>query len=875
MPFMFRKTDIGHIDFFGKPLMMRVLYKASLILLAVSLLTACSRKKNTFLNRNMRALATEYNVLYNGELAFDDAKNQLAAEFKDNFWDILPIERIDIKEEEKASANLQQKKNSGKFNRAEEKATKAIQKHSMYIQGREYNSKIDEAYLLLGKSRYYDGRFIPAMDAFNFILERYPGSNSVNKARVWRAKTNIRLNNEENAIENLGKMLKRDELEPDEKVDANAMLAQAYINLDSLPQALEHIKVASELVKEKELKGRYTFIKGQLYNRLEEKDSANLAFDEIIALKRKIPRKYHIAAHMEKIRNFDYENGDHELLTEKLAKLAGDRENRPFLDRIYYETAEYYLNSDSIETAVSFYNKSIKAFKQDRILQSRNYRNLAEINFDQAKYKNAGAYYDSTLTFLAAKSRDWRLIKKKRENLDDVIRYEDIAMTNDSIIRLVNMDDSERLAFFTAYTNNLKEKAIQDSIAQAKAEQMIQDNEFYRKKGSENEEGGSFYFYNQTTVAHGKQTFRTIWGDRRLEDNWRLSTKTSIGGFDDRDAVETADETVPIAQNEMYKPETYIARIPSEPAVIDSIITDRNFAYYQLGLIYKEKFKEPELAAERLEKLLTFKPEDRLVVASEYHLVKIYEELERDERMNYFKNDILNNFADTRYAEILRNPNTLLDADESSPEFKYNELYRQFEKHEYARVISKVEEYIVLYEGSEMVPKFELLKATAIGRQNGFEDYKKALNFVSLNYPNSKEGIQAQTIYDNVLPGLESSEFLENDKDERWKLVYQFSGQDQEEAASLKTVLEKAIEDLNYSGIKVSIDYFNPASQFVVVHGLNSKLGARGFGQTLKENKKFKVNFSFFEISSPNYRTLQMHKNLDDYFSWNSKLNNP
>jgi hypothetical protein len=36
------------------------------------------------------------------------------------------------------------------------KATKAIQKHSMNIDGRERNFQIDEAYLLLGKARYYD-----------------------------------------------------------------------------------------------------------------------------------------------------------------------------------------------------------------------------------------------------------------------------------------------------------------------------------------------------------------------------------------------------------------------------------------------------------------------------------------------------------------------------------------------------------------------------------------------------------------------------------------------------------------------------------------------------------------------------------------------
>lgn len=842
--------------------MMRTLYKASLFLLATLLLMACSRKKNTFLNRNMHTLATGYNVLYNGELAYEDAKDQLAAGFQENFWEILPIERIEIDE---VILDDPTPKRSGDFSRAEEKATKAIQKHSMSIQGKEYNSKIDDAYLLLGKARYYDGRFIPALDAFNFILDRYPSSNSVNKAKVWRAKVNIRLDNEEYAIENLKQMLKQGEIEMEDQVDAHAMLAEAYINLDSIPQALEYIKIASENEKDRELKGRYTFIKGQLYNHLQEKDSANMAFDEVIALNRRIPRAYLIQAHMEKIRNFDYENDDHERLLKLFDDLAKNRENRPFLDRIFHQTAEYYRNTDSVEAAVAYYNKSIQNFKRDRILQSKNYYTLAEINFEHAEYRTAGAYYDSTLTFLAERSRDWRRVKKKRENLDDVIRYEDIAVSHDSILRLVNMTEAQQLAFFTEYTDKLKEQAIQDSIARAKEEREITDMEFYSKgKSRQGDESGTFYFYNQTTIAHGKQTFRTIWGDRRLEDNWRLSTKkTTLELLEDEE--DELRQDVPIAENELFKPETYIARIPTEEKVIDSLVKDRNFAYYQLGLIYKEKFKELELAAERLETLLTYKPEDRLVVASEYHLVRIYEDIGRDERAAYFKNDILNNFADTRYAEILRNPNVLLDTDESSPEFKYKQLYGEFENHQYADVIEKVEEYIVMYEGTELVPKFELLKATAIGRQDGFEAYKKALNFVSLNYPNSEEGVQAQEIYDNVLPGLASSEFIGDDESEKWKLVYKFPKEDHEAALDLKTKLEEAIAEMNYTNLKVSLDYYDPKDELVIIHGMRSKLGARGFGDMLKENKEYKVKKEFFEISSPNYKTVQMHKNLEDY----------
>ncbi len=842
---------------------MKGTYKITLFFLAVLFLAACSRKKNTFLNRNVHAVTTEYNTLYNGEMAFTDAKEQLAYGFRDNFWEILPVERIEIKEAETKAPGAAKGEGAGGFNRAEEKAAKAIQKHSMYIDGKEYNPQIDEAYMLLGKARYYDGRFIPALDAFNFILDRYPTSNNINVAKVWKAKTNIRLKNEEFAIENLQKMFEQAELEEEEIADGAAMMAQAFINLDSLQPALEYIKMATENVKDKELKGRYTFIKGQIYNRLGEKDSANIAFDEVIDMNRKTSRAYLINAYLEKGKNFDYEKGDRVAFLELLQDLEKNRENRPFLDKIYNQFGDYYRNSDSIETAVKYYNKSIKAFRQDRILQSVNYQTLAEINFDNAKYKTAGAYYDSTLTFLEAKSRQWRRITKKRENLDDVIKYEDIATTNDSILRLTKMSEAEQLAFFTDYTSRLKEQAIKDSLEAAKVEQKIANKEFYEKgkTASGPNKGSTFYFYNTSTVAYGKGEFRKIWGDRKLEDNWRLSSKkTSLIDNDDEIA-----NISPIAENELYKPQTYIAKIPTDQNVIDSLAKDRNFAYYQLGLIYKEKFKEYNLAANRLEKLLTYNPEERLVVPAKYNLVKIYEILDNPSAADKYRNDVLTNHADTRYAEILRNPNSQLPTDESSPEYKYKQLYKEFEASKYADVIQKADEYILIYNGNDIVPKFELLKATAIGRQQGFEAYKKALNFVSLNYPSTEEGKQAQQIYSNTLPLLAVKDFVPEEETDSWKLVYKFNKDDAEGAQQLKEKLDKAIEDFRYTNMTTSMDYYDPQTRFVIVHGLNTKMGARGFGDVLKEKKEYKIKHPFFEISSPNYKIIQIHKNLDEY----------
>ncbi len=840
---------------------MKGIQKITILLLVVLALTACSRKKNTFLGRNMHAVSAEYNKLYNGGVAFEAGKEELALSYRDNFWEILPVERLELEE----SMSLPGESKNPNFNRAEEKAIKAIQKNAIYLDGKEYNPQIDEAYMLLGKARYYDQRFIPALDAFNFILNKYPTSNNINHAKVWKAKTNIRLKSEEVALENLQEMFEEEELDDEELADAAAMMAQAYINLDSIPEALPYIKMAAEKVKDRELEGRYLYIKGQLYNRLEQRDSANLAFDEVIDLNRKSPRVYMINAYIAKAKNFDYDNEDKVAFLELLQDLEEDRENRPFLDKIYNQIGEYYRNNKSIDTAIDYYNKSIKAFRDDRILQSVNYQTLAEINFDRALYKIAGAYYDSTLTNLEDGTRQYRRIQKKRENLDDVIKYEDIAIENDSILRIVAMSESERLTYFTEYTQKLKDKAIKDSIASANNDQGIANNEFYKKdaKGNEVNKGGTFYFYNATTVSYGKQEFRKIWGDRALEDNWRLSSKQSVL----KNIEEEVTEEVAIDENEMYDPESYISLIPTDEKVIDSLTRDRNFAYYQLGLIYKEKFKEYGLAANRLEKLLTYNPEERLVLPAKYNLHKIYGELDNEALATKYKNDILNNHSDSRYAEILRNPNAMLATDESSPEFKYKQLYKEFEASKYKEVIDKSDEYITLYNGNDIVPKLELLKATAIARQDGFEAYKKALNFVSLNYPNSEEGKQAQEMYSTILPKIASKDFIPDEEAKSFKLIYKFNSSESQAATDLKVKLDEAISAYNYTNMSTSIDYYSPETLFVIVHGLNTKLGARGFGEVLNENKDYRISRNYFEISSSNYKTIQIHKNLDDYLN--------
>ena len=271
-------------------------------------------------------------------MALEQGRNSLNESYQDNYWDILPIERMQIREE----VILPGQSKNENFNRAEEKAVKAIQKHSMNIDGKEKNPQIDEAYLLLGKARYFDQRFVPALEAFNYILYKYPASDKINQAKIWREKTNIRLDNDELAIKNLKRLLEQEELKDQDLADATSMLAQAYLNTKSVDSAITQLEIAANATKSNDERGRYRFIQGQLYNTLGYKDSANIAFDKVIELNRKTPTNlYDIVPNWKKSKILIIEHGDKLACLELLTELEENRENRPFLDKIYHQIGSF------------------------------------------------------------------------------------------------------------------------------------------------------------------------------------------------------------------------------------------------------------------------------------------------------------------------------------------------------------------------------------------------------------------------------------------------------------------------------------------------------------------------------------------------------
>lgn len=857
--------------------------KYSFTLVFFLFLIACSTKKNTFLARSSHSIGTKYNILYNGGIGLEKGLQSIHANNEDNFWKILPIEKMQFDE----NFSEGEKAKNPDFERAETKATKAIQKHSMNIGGRERNWQIDEAYLMLGKARYYDQRFIPAIEAFNYILYKYPESNNIYTAKIWREKTNMRLGNDAIALKNIKILLKKTDLDKQTFADANALMAEAFLNLEEKDSVVAKLRIAEQFTRKNEERARYRFILGQMYQAEGKRDSAIYFYDAVIDLNRKADRKYMMHAYAKKAQMFDYENGNQELFLKMYNELVQDRENRPYYDILFYEMGVFFDKNKDQTNALSFYNKSLRRKSKDPYLMASAYRNIGNMYFKNTDYIMAAKYYDSTLVKLDTKTREYAFIEKNRKNLDEVIKYEAIAKRNDSIIKVYNLPAAEKKIYFENYIAELKKKDEAKKLIEEKERERLANIDLNSQaeisgNGAVNPQSlgqpsvpeivgvpsdniSTFYFYNPTTVAYGKLQFKKMWGTRTLGGNWRLAGVKSANDAALNDTIknqEIANAIVDTVVVEKYTVAYYVKQLPTTQLAIDSIGKERNFSYYQLGLIYKEKFKEYKLASDKLEQLLKNSPEEKLVLPSMYNLYKIYQ-ITNPAKAEAIKAEISSKYPDSRYAQILNNKT---DDSNSSPDKEYYKWYKLFEEEKFDEVLANIDNLINQYSGDEIVSKYELLKANTLGKVNGLEAYKKGLENVADNYPNSEEGKSARENLEKQVPVLEKLAFTDVDN-KNWKILYKVANTDTKTVKKIEEAIRVFLLVENYERLTTSLDKYNKTESFVVIHGLKSEAYAKDIAGVFRDDKKYKIADPAIIISTDNYKIVQIKKNLDAYLT--------
>lgn len=809
------------------------------LVLILFVFTNCSTRKDRMMNRAYHQATTKFNVLFNGEEAIRSGIVAEVLSHQPNFWDQLPVEPFPLID----LFSLEVKENPS-FTRAEEKAVIAVQKHSMLIGDQQRNTQIDEAYMLLGKARFYNGRYLQALDAFNYVIDQLPNANSRRNAQIWKAKVFLQLLQEQRAAAIFLELIDQNELTVSEYVEVYAHLAKAYIALNQPEKATKPLYNAAAGVKDKALQARYYYLLGQLHDNLEHKDSAALAYQSVINLNRRIPRIFWIHA---KLNQLNTNQLDLESTQKAYKKLTKNEENKKYLDKIHFSHASYSLSHFDTIAAKNLINASLRTNTKDKMLKGLAYETMGEVFFDENQFVTAGAYLDSTLNVLEPKTRRFRKITRKRNKLNDIIKYETNRQTSDSLLALMTKTPEEQASIFTRYIADLKEAdSLQKQQQQQKQQQSTANTSFFDSE---------FYFYNSAMRSRGESEFFRIWGNISKTDNWRYANQQA----ETETIVDTATETEQkiekaVEVDPRYMLETYINQIPP-PEARDSLVQVRNTAYFDAGLAYKEQFAAYLQAKDRLLTLLSF--DSDYTLPSLYHLYQIEEETGGAKALTY-KNQIISEYPNSQYAAILQNPEAAEGALARFEE-RYTLLEERFKAQAFEEVIDQSFDAILSLQDENLRSRFSLLRAHAIGRLDGIAAYERALSEVALAFPNQKAGEEAS----RRLLEVRDLKPKEEKEGERYLVYFVFDRADHELTQNLqKRVAEIIMQQGLQSSVKATIDIYDRNTEFLVIQRFTSEEQATDYRNYLLKNiSELSKNKNFVALTSA-LRDALIFKNL-------------
>ncbi len=710
---------------------------------------SCSNTKDSLWTRTFHNLSAHYNGYYNAGLKLEEGTDKLAISHEDKYDRILKVFQYANAEKSKAIYPL--------MDDAMKRTSNVIARHTIIDKnGNEKpNSEkwIDENWLLYGKGLFFKHDYFEAMEAFKYVEVTYKKETTRHLGSLWIAKTYLELTQLKEAEDKLDYLRNQGDFPKKNKWELAAVNADFYLQTKNYPKAIESLTKASILAPKREDRIRFMFILAQLHQQQEEYQKAFQLYTKVI----KMNPKYEMAfnARINRARCFDANSKNGDEVKKELAKLQKDPKNKDFLDQIYYALAGLAKKEGKPDEEFDNLNKSVRASTTNQNQKALSYLELAKIYFTKPDYKNAQAYYDSTVTNLSNDHPDYNDVLTRRNSLTKLIRNLNIIATEDSLQGLAKltpearqqMVDAKLLAEEEAKRKLQEEEQVNQIFDQARPDQVNQMN-----KGS----GSNWYFYNTQAISFGFNEFTKKWGNRKLEDNWRRSNKESVANVleqEGSDSLVTEEKEIkdPKLAAEKKK-QDMLAAIPSTPEAMEKSTRKVIDAYYNAAMIYREQLNDLPASVAMFEELLQKYPDNKYMLQSYYQLYRIYAQIGNAQKSEYYKNIILTKHGDTEYAEIIRNPNYAAEraSKKSNLEIFYEDTYRKYLNGEYSDVIKRKGEADVQFPQSILAPQFDFLKTLSIGKTQALPVFEASLNDIIRTYGSDPVKDEAQNILDYI-----------------------------------------------------------------------------------------------------------------------------
>lgn len=748
----------------------------SAIMFFVAAIVSCSPKKNNAATRKYQAFITKYNIYYNGDTHFKETLKEMENKYDDDYSQLLFMHPAEARNSPKSPQP------QGSFDRSIEKAQKAIQlrsitkkpkkksgkrdeKYKEWLKREEYNPFLHNAWLMMGRSQFFNGDFLGAASTFFYTSKHFRWlPETVTEARLWQARSYCALE-WLFETENIIVKIKEDELTNNTLKELyNNVYANYYIKLNDYDKAIPYLLKAIDHADGAQ-KTRLRFLLGQLYSRIGEKEKAYQAYKKAGGASSASYRtKFNARIKQSEV----YSGSDIMPEVKALRRMTRYDRNKEYLDQVYYAIGNLYLSRQDTLNAIANYVLANEKSTRNGIDKAINQVTLGNLYYVRHNYDLAQPCYSEAIAQLPENYPNYLQLKRRSDVLDELAVYAQNVTLQDSLLRLAELPQDQLDKVIAKIIDDLKKKEEEEAENAKREEYLAQQ----RAQGSNLQNTGSsapktftlntddsWYFYNSATKNAGKTEFQKSWGSRKLEDDWRRRNKASFntsdfeaGGDDEEDmaadSVSTDDVGKELSKEDEEKlkraedphfPEYYLKQIPKtdeEKANSHEIIQE---GLYNMGIILKDKMEDFAASKSEFDRLLSRYPDNIYRLDVYYNLYIMAVRQSDQTEAEKYRALIIGQFPESNYGIAMQDPNYLenLKTMNTRQEELYTEAYNAYLNNDNQTVHDSYTYMTKEYPLSRIIPKFMFLHALAYVTEKDSENFNATLKELLEKYPDT------------------------------------------------------------------------------------------------------------------------------------------
>jgi tetratricopeptide (TPR) repeat protein len=880
-----------------------------------------SKKDQSWAGRVWHNTNAHYNGYYYAKLKMTEAENSVLASRKEDYDQLLPIFMLGNPEDQFSGADMDS----------------VIKKLTVVVKLHPKSKWADDCYFNIGKSYLYKKDYESASATFQYVSSEFkegqPGSSSGKSGKKKKKKSSAQKDKNVNQYTGTAKDVKQGSgfkmlkhrpvhyqdvlwlvrsqammknygealailnyLESDAKFPAEykdeLALTHAFVFVQQKQyrNAIEPMKKAIGLTKNKKSATRYTFILAQLYQYAGDYGTAGKTFALVPGMSPTYDMDFYSRINV--VKNYvSSGSGSPSQIIDDLEALATNRNFTDFYDQVHYYIGLVHLKQGKDEAAIRDFENSIAASFNNNHQKGLSFLKIGELMIADQDYLTAAPYYDSAAAFLTDKIDTLDRVKELAGILSQLETQMRTIAVEDSLQRLAQMSEKDR------------KKIIDQMVAKAEKEKEAQEealnvtNAFTNQSNTQTNQsqGGTWYFYNATLRSTGFNDFQKKWGSREDEDNWRRSNKR-IGGPSNPD--ETADaESGSKNGNDSSQANSssglaaqLLANIPLTEEKLAASEKRIFEAYYNIARIYQSDLNNSPKAIATYETMVKRFESDADIVKVYYNLYLVYQQAGNATGAEINRERVLKEYPNTIYASILRDPDYFRKQQEKENEINtfYASTFHDFSSHNYQSVFQRVKKADTMFQPNPLQAKFDLLEAMAIGKTKDRNAYIAALDSIVKKYPAGEEHDKAVEILTLIgaaptkAKGKQQDAEANEGKKDKGPSPFQYRPNNAHFFVVAFTVVNqqtKAMGDslANFNAkhhsidnLKVQPQLLDPKSQMIVVKQFKNKSDAMNYYDEVTDSETMfdqveALGYRIFLIDDKNFPLFYQRKNIQEY----------